>query len=130
MVLGIFRSLYGAGSPTAAVRELAGYKLDLVSVQGVRWDRGGTIRADYNFFYGKGNENRLLGTGLIVHHRIVSAVTTAEFVSDRVSYIVLRDRWFNIIVLNVHTGMLTRNSRPAIQKTLMQSGSNSPLTFH
>jgi len=34
----------------------------------------------------------------LVHHRIVSA----GFVSDRVSYIVLRGRWCNIIVLNVH----------------------------
>ena len=39
--------------------------------------------------------------GFFVHHRIVSAVTV-EFVSDRVSYIVLRGRWCNIIVLNVH----------------------------
>jgi hypothetical protein len=31
-----------------------------VGVQGVRWDKGGTVRAgDYNFHYGKGNENQL-----------------------------------------------------------------------
>ena len=36
-----------------------------------------------------------------MHHRIVSAVKRVEFVSDRVSYIVLRGRWCNI-VLNVH----------------------------
>ena len=36
----------------------------LVGVQEVRWDKGGTVRAgDYNFFYGKGNENHQLGTG-------------------------------------------------------------------
>ena len=29
-------------------------------------------------------------------------VNRVEFVSDGVSYIVLRGRWFNIIVLNVH----------------------------
>ena len=40
--------------------------------------------------------------GLFVHHRIVSAVKRVEFVSDRVTYIVLRGRWCNIIVLNVH----------------------------
>ena len=40
--------------------------------------------------------------GLFVHHRIVSAVKRVEFVSGRVSYIVLRGRWCNIIVLNVH----------------------------
>ena len=48
------RSLYRAGSLTAAARELARYKLDLVVVQEVRWDKGGTVRAgDYSFFYGK-----------------------------------------------------------------------------
>ena len=68
------RSLYRAGTLTAAARELARYKLDLMGVQEVRWDRegvqevrwdregvqevrwdrGGTVRAeDYNFFYTK-----------------------------------------------------------------------------
>jgi len=97
------RSLYRAGSFTAAARELARYKLDLVGVQDVRSDREGTVGAgDYNFFYGKGNENHQLGKGFFVHHRLVSAVKRVEFVSDRVSYIVLRGCWVNIIILNVH----------------------------
>jgi hypothetical protein len=34
--------------------------------------------------------------------RIISAVKRVEFVSDRMSYIILRGRWCHIIVLNVH----------------------------
>jgi hypothetical protein len=36
---------------TTVARELVKYKFDLVGVQEVRWDKGGTVRAgDYNFF--------------------------------------------------------------------------------
>ena len=43
-----------------------------------------------------------MGTGFFVHHRLGSAVNRVEFVIDRMSYIVLRGRWCDIIVLNVH----------------------------
>ena len=38
-----------------------------------------------------------------VHHRGVSAVKVLGFVSDRMSHIILRGHWCNIIVLNVLT---------------------------
>jgi exonuclease III len=44
------RSLYMAGLFTAAARELARYKLDLVGVQEVRWDKWVTARAGDFFF--------------------------------------------------------------------------------
>jgi len=97
------RSFYRAGYLKAAARELARYKLDVVGVQEVSWDKGGTVSAgDYNFFYEKGNENHQLGTGFFVHRRLISAVKRKEFVSDSFSYIVLRGRWLHIILVNVH----------------------------
>jgi hypothetical protein len=78
--------MYRAGSLRAVGEEISKYKLDLVGVQEVRWDGGGIE----------------LGTGFFVHKRIISAVKKVELVSDRMSYIILRGRWCNIIVLNVH----------------------------
>jgi hypothetical protein len=52
--------------------------------------------------YGTGNENHELRTGFLAYRRIISAIKKVEFVSDRMPYTILRDRWCDIIVLKVH----------------------------
>ena len=56
------RSLYRAGFLKAAARELGRYNLDVVGVQEVRWDKGGTVEQGIVIF-STGKENHKLGTG-------------------------------------------------------------------
>jgi hypothetical protein len=82
-------------------------------VQEVSWKKGCIVTVgDYNFFCGKGNENLQLRSGFFVHHRIVLAVERVGFISDRLSYIVLRGFWCNIVVLTVHA--------PSEEKVMIQ----------
>jgi exonuclease III len=49
-------SLHRTGSLKTVARELGKYKLDLLGVQEVRWEKGGTERAEHcKFFYGQMN---------------------------------------------------------------------------
>jgi hypothetical protein len=97
------RSLHWTGSLKTVARELGKYRSDLVGVKKIRWEKGGTERAeDYIFSYGKGNGDHRLRTDFFIQKKIVSGSRRVEFVSDRMSHVIFRGRWFNIIVFNLH----------------------------
>ena len=68
-----------------------------------------------------------MGIGIFVHHRIVSAVKRVDFISDK-TYIVLRGRWCNIFVLNVHapSGKKSDDSTDVVYEELEQVFSHFP----
>jgi hypothetical protein len=74
-----------------------------LGVQEARWEKVSTEQAEnYTFVYGEGNMDQQLVTRFFIHKRIMSAVRRAEFISDRLAYIIL-SCWCNIIILNLHT---------------------------
>jgi hypothetical protein len=73
-----------------------------LGVQEISWEKGGTERAeDCTLLYGEGNGNYQLGTGFFVQKRNILAFRRVEFIGNRMSYILLRNHWCNVIILNV-----------------------------
>ena len=72
-----------------------------------------------------------MGTRFFVHHRIISAVKRVDFVSDRMSYIVLRGHLCTSIVLNVHapSGERSGDSEDSFDEELEQDCDYFP-TYH
>jgi hypothetical protein len=74
-----------------------------VAVQEVRWVEGcSQPRNVFRVFCASGKANHRLRTGFLIQKKIMSAVRKVESFSDRIPYIKLRGRWFDITVLNVH----------------------------
>ena len=46
--------------------------------------------------------NQQIGTGFFIQKRIKSYVKKVEFISDRLSYLRVRGRWYDIRVINAH----------------------------
>jgi hypothetical protein len=89
--------------------------------------RGHCKSIGFYFFYGIRNVNHQLGTGFFVHHRKVSTIKTVEFVSDRMSCLVLKGHWFNIIVLNWHARTEEKNEDS--KHSFMRNSSRISITF-
>jgi exonuclease III len=97
------RGLYRIGSLKTVARELGKYKLDLVGVQEVRWEKGGTEQAEgYTLFYGQENGDHQLGTGFLYIRESYQQIGKWNLLVIG-CHIILRGRWCSIIILNVHT---------------------------
>jgi len=92
--------VYTTGSLTGAARELARYKLYLVGVQGVMWDEGGSVIAGIIILSMERKRKSSIGNRIFCAPKDNISNKTVDFVSDRVSYVGLRGRRCNTIVMN------------------------------
>jgi hypothetical protein len=66
--------MYGSGILNDSFEGTVKYKLDLVGVQGVKWEGGCTEPdGDYTFSYEKGDDNHELGTGFCAQQNHISS---------------------------------------------------------
>jgi hypothetical protein len=67
--------------------------LDLAGVHEVRWEGGGEPVGEYTFFYAKGNDkHKFVQFFFLCIRESYQQLKRVEFVSDRMSYIILKGR--------------------------------------
>jgi hypothetical protein len=91
-------SVYRFGSLMTVTRELARCSLDLVGIQGAMSDKAVLKEQSVIRFLLKRKWKSSIRNRIFVHQKAVSAMKRVEFVSDRMSHIVLRGRWFDIVM--------------------------------
>ncbi|PSN38555.1 hypothetical protein C0J52_14819 [Blattella germanica] len=96
------RTLYSSGALEILTRELDRTGLDIVALQEVRWPGEGSQESGkFTLYYG-GATKPEFGTGFLVRRSILSAIRDIKFVSDRISYIILKGKRHDFIIVNVY----------------------------
>jgi len=88
--------MYRVGSLKTVASEMAKSNLEF------KWNKDDSQPADgFTYFYVNGNVNHHVQTGYFVNKETTSVVKSVEFVTDKMSFIILRGHWCGIIVPNV-----------------------------
>ncbi|XP_060842503.1 craniofacial development protein 2-like [Rhopalosiphum padi] len=87
---------------TTIVSCLERYKLDITAVQEVRWDGAGSLKTQEMIIFYSGGENHVRGVGFVIKNSILPNVVRFEPINDRICYVELKGKWFNIILINCY----------------------------
>ncbi|XP_058126780.1 craniofacial development protein 2-like [Anopheles ziemanni] len=97
--------MYRTGALKQLDEELAKLNMDLVALQEIRWLGSGVQNrrgSSYDIYYSCHDRHHMLGTGFAVGQRAKSAVIDFKAINDRLCYLRMRGKFYNISLINVH----------------------------
>uniref|UniRef100_A0A8D8Q0R7 Craniofacial development protein 2 n=1 Tax=Cacopsylla melanoneura TaxID=428564 RepID=A0A8D8Q0R7_9HEMI len=96
------RTLYKAGAFDNLLHEARRYNIDLLAIQETRWAGNGDVNKNgYKFIYG-GTDKHELGTGFLIKTNFENEIKDVKFITNRISYIILKGKYKSICLLNAH----------------------------
>ncbi|PSN57217.1 hypothetical protein C0J52_05015 [Blattella germanica] len=82
------------------IQQIEQYNIKIAAIQEVRWPGEGSQESGkFTLYYG-GATKPQFGTGFLVRRNILSAIRDIKFVSDRISYIILKGKRHDFIIVN------------------------------
>lgn len=87
------------------------YKLDVLAIQEIRWTGNGNIKKENItlFYSGFGNGKHENGVGFMVQDKVLSCIKHFAAVSDRICYIQIAGRLFDLVIINCYAPMEDKN---------------------
>lgn len=96
------RSMYRTGIMMTIVSCLERYNLDITAIQEVRWDGSGSLKSqEMTILYSEGEKHER-GVGFVIKNSILLNVVRFEPINDRICYVELKGKWFNILLINCY----------------------------
>lgn len=90
------RSLYRAGHLTTVISSLERYQLDITAIQETRWPGQGNLKT---YIYSGGLACQA-GVGFVVSDELLPNVKRFEAINDRICYLELKSKWYNLVIIN------------------------------
>lgn len=93
------------------------YNIGILAVQEMRWKGEGIMASgDFTVFYKGGQSKNMFGTGFIVNNVCKELILNFNGINDRISYLRLKGKFFNTILINVHAP--TEEKEPEVKEML------------
>jgi len=99
------RTLNTLGALQYVLNTVKSYKIQILTLQEVRWPNNGNITKEYMtlLYSGTNNGLRKNGVGIIVHESLLPLVKSFEPVNDRICYvIILKGKYYDVSVISCY----------------------------
>lgn len=92
--------MYKAGHLTTVISGLERYQLNIAAIQETRWPGQGNLKINnWTYFYSGGLDHQA-GVGFVVNDKLLPNVKRFETINDRICYLELKCKWYNLIIIN------------------------------
>jgi exonuclease III len=98
------RKLNKPGALQNVLNAYNNYTIDILAVQEIRWPNSGNLKKDNItiFYSGTANGKHENGVGFIVHDKTLPNVKTFSAFNDRMCYIRIAGKIFDLIIINCY----------------------------
>lgn len=82
--------------------ELEKYRAYITAIQEIRWIGKGVLQKNCDVYYSCHDRKHIFGTGFVVDRKVKHMVVDFVPVDERVCYLRVKGRFFNLSIINVH----------------------------